>query len=113
MIVVSDNTATNLLIDRLGFYNINNSIQQLGLVSTTLHYKMFDPRDWEQDIFTSLADIALMLETFVQRKHLLGQYGDEPLKILEGQQCRTKLTLGIPKGSRLANKTGELMGGRT
>jgi beta-lactamase class A len=110
MSVVSDNTATNLLIDKLGFDSINSSIQQLGLSSTALHYKMFDPRDWEQDNFTTPADIALMLETFVQRKQLLGQYGDEPLKILEGQQCKNKLPLGMPKGIRLAHKTGESIG---
>lgn len=110
MTVVSDNTATNLLIDRLGFDNINSSIQQLGLFSTALHYKMFDPRDWEQDNFTSPADITLMLEAFLQRKQFLGQYCDEPLKILEGQQCKNKLPLGMPKGIRLAHKTGESMG---
>lgn len=109
MIVVSDNTATNLLIDRLGSDKINNSIQQLGLMSTTLQYKMFDPHYRSRDNFTSPTDIALMLETFVQHKQLLGQFGDEPLKILEGQQYKNKLHLGVPKGTRLANKTGELL----
>ncbi|WP_051469961.1 serine hydrolase [Fischerella sp. PCC 9605] len=109
MIVISDNTATNLLIDRLGMDNINNSIQQLGLVNTALQYKMFDPRDVNRDNFTSPADVARILEAFVRQRQLLGQYGDEPLRILEGQQCKNKLHLGLPKGVQLANKTGELL----
>ena len=45
-----------------------------------------------------------------QRKPALGRYRDEPLKILEGQQCKHKFHQGIPKGTRLANKTGEMAG---
>ena len=110
MIVISDNTATNLLIDKLGMDNINKSIQHLGLTHTALQYKMFDPRDPEQDNVTSPADIARMLEAFVQDQPLLGRYGNEPLKILQDQQCKNKLHLGLPKGTRLANKTGDSLG---
>ncbi len=31
MMVISDNTATNVLIDRLGIDNINASMKELGL----------------------------------------------------------------------------------
>lgn len=107
MIVISDNTATNLLMDKLGIENINNSMQRLGLTHTVLHHKMYDLGNTNQDNFTTPADMARILEAFVKDKQLLGQYSDEPLKILEGQQCRNKLHLGISRGTRLANKTGE------
>lgn len=45
MIVVSDNTATNLLIDRLGLDAIDNTIRGLGLSGTSLKRKMFDHSD--------------------------------------------------------------------
>lgn len=42
MIVLSDNSATNILIDRLGMDNINAEIARLGLQETHLRRKMID-----------------------------------------------------------------------
>ena len=42
MIVLSDNTATNILIDRLGMENINAGITRLGLKETRLRRRMID-----------------------------------------------------------------------
>lgn len=42
MIVLSDNTATNILIDRLGMENINAGITRLGLTETKLRRRMID-----------------------------------------------------------------------
>jgi beta-lactamase class A len=43
MIVMSDNTATNLVIDHLGLENINARIAKLGLKDTYLYKKIFTP----------------------------------------------------------------------
>lgn len=43
MIVMSDNTATNLAIDRLGLQNINSRIQWMGLKHTWLYKKVMRP----------------------------------------------------------------------
>jgi beta-lactamase class A len=43
MIVMSDNTATNLAIDHLGLGNINGSLAKLGLKNTYLYKKVFTP----------------------------------------------------------------------
>lgn len=43
MIIMSDNTATNLVIDRLGLSNVNARIQKLGLKQTYLYKKIFQP----------------------------------------------------------------------
>jgi len=42
MVVLSDNTATNILIDRLGMDNINEGIIRLGLKETKLRRHMID-----------------------------------------------------------------------
>ena len=42
MIVLSDNTATNILIDRLGMDNINEGVIRLGLKETKLRRHMID-----------------------------------------------------------------------
>jgi beta-lactamase class A len=43
MIIVSDNTATNVAIDRLGLQNIDDRIQWLGLKNTWLYKKVSVP----------------------------------------------------------------------
>jgi beta-lactamase class A len=43
MIVMSDNTATNLVIDHLGLENVDRRIAQLGLAHTYLYKKIFTP----------------------------------------------------------------------
>ncbi len=43
MIIMSDNTATNLVIDHLGLDNINHRIARLGLKNTYLYRKVFMP----------------------------------------------------------------------
>ncbi|MFO0578099.1 MAG: serine hydrolase [Polyangia bacterium] len=42
MIVVSDNAATNLLIDRVGMAAVNGTLQRMGLSHTRLRRKMLD-----------------------------------------------------------------------
>ena len=41
MIILSDNYATNMLIDKLGIDNINKTIKEMGLKNTILNLKIF------------------------------------------------------------------------
>jgi beta-lactamase class A len=43
MVIVSDNTATNLAIDRFGLDNVNARMESLGLKDTHLYKKVFKP----------------------------------------------------------------------
>jgi beta-lactamase class A len=43
MVMVSDNTATNLMIDRFGIENVNARMESLGLKNTHLYKKVFKP----------------------------------------------------------------------
>lgn len=42
MIIHSDNTATNLMIDRLGMDRVNRYLKEHGYKDTTLRRKMMD-----------------------------------------------------------------------
>lgn len=110
MIIVSDNTATNLLIDRLGLDSINNTIQALGLKGTSLKRKMFDHTDPSLENFTTARDTERILQLLLFDNAPLGKYHDQPRTILEGQQCKNKLHCGFPKDTWVANKTGDSPG---
>ena len=43
MVIVSDNTATNLMIDRFGIDAVNARVESLGLKNTHLYKKVFKP----------------------------------------------------------------------
>jgi beta-lactamase class A len=64
MVVLSDNGATNILIDRLGMDNVNAGITRLGLTQTRLRRKMIDieaARQGRENISTP-RDLVLLLE---------------------------------------------------
>jgi beta-lactamase class A len=43
MVIMSDNTATNLMIDQFGIENVNARMESLGLQNTHLYKKVFKP----------------------------------------------------------------------
>ena len=109
MLAVSDNTATNLLIDYLGMDKINESIKALGTKETILGRKMLDTaaRLAGRDNFTSASDVGLVLSSFLN---------DDPriLDALSLQKNNYKLSAKLDFDDFddlepiLAHKTGEL-----
>jgi len=63
MIVESDNTATNLVIDRLGMDSVNALAAALGCGGTALRRKMMDfaAADEGRENYTTPAEVAAML----------------------------------------------------
>ena len=70
MIVVSDNQATNILIDFLGMENINQLGKELRLKKTFLGRKMMDAeaRKKGYDNYICADDISLLLKLIYQEK---------------------------------------------
>lgn len=112
MIVESDNTATNMLIDKLTMAGINAMIARLGGSDTVLRRNMMDFAAAEQgrENYTSVTDIGSVLEKLYSRRCLDPARDAAMLTILKGQQDKCKLPLLLPEEVRLAHKTGELDG---
>ena len=110
MMVISDNTATNLLIDLLGIDSINQRIQTLGLSQTRLHRKVFAPNTpeclpWGLGV-TSPRDIVHLLTAIVR-----GEIGNSTTNqfirdTLASLQDRAGLPRGLPHDWHYAGKTG-------
>lgn len=111
MIVLSDNVATNILIDTLGMANINATIQQQGFLHTTLQRKMMDGKAKEQglDNYTTAYDVMMLLMDLEQQAATLSSASRQQfIDILKRQQCNNKLPMLLPPGTILAHKTGDL-----
>lgn len=131
MVVLSDNTATNMAIDRFGLDNIDATIRAAGLHDTWLYKKVFrpatEPMPADQPKFglgkTTAREMAIIMERLATcRLDLNGgpaKPADGPicgaiLHMLRNQQDRNSLpryleTLDTSEqGSAIGNKTGAL-----
>ena len=110
MIIVSDNMATNILIDLLGMNNINAAIMNLGLTSTKLQRRMMDSqaaREGRENLITA-NDLAHLLELIYCGNNINREYSDLMLDVLKRQQVRGRLDLYLPEEVVIAHKTGDL-----
>ena len=108
MITVSDNVATNLVIDRLGMEAIQAWIVKAGLADTRLERRMMD-RDAMRagrNNVTSAADIETLLYGVATGTCVSEHASREMRRALEAQQIQDRLARRLPEGARAINKTG-------
>lgn len=113
-IIVSDNVATNILIDAAGgFEVVNNQFADWGLSVTRLSRYMMDleARAKGIDNWTSAQEIASLLERLYKRELLPDEQSQRLLDILAAQQVNHKLPEQWPEKIWFAHKTGEFAGG--
>ncbi len=98
MIQQSDNTATNILINKLGMENINNEIVKWGLKNTKLQRVMmdFEARKAGKENISTPEDKLKLLEMIYHQTLLPDSLNNEAIKILS-----------IPKNSPLKNEIKE------
>ena len=110
MIIVSDNQATNILIDFLGMENINLLGKELGLRETFLERRMMDAeaRKNGYDNYTSADNISLLLKLIYQEKLIDKEASQLMLDILLKQQQGERLQRYLPTDIKIAHKCGDL-----
>ena len=109
MLIRSDNTATNLIIERLGGLSVVQAkIQSLGYQDTRLQRLMMDQAAIAEgrENFTSAREVGQLLAKLYQHK-LVGQEQDQIfLDYLAQQTDRQGLVALLPQGVISYNKTG-------
>ncbi|HLX12884.1 MAG TPA: serine hydrolase [Bacteroidota bacterium] len=126
MIILSDNTATNYVIDQLGTDHeakldvVNSRMRSLGLQHTKLLNKLYS---WETKKkteearrfgigVTSPGDMALLIEKIARRELIDSAASDSIIQILKAQQDITQAARLLPFAEDstlwIANKTGSL-----
>lgn len=111
MIVLSDNTATNVLIDAVGMQNVNSRMSALGLRQTRLRRRMIDmeaARRGDENVSTP-AEIARLLE-IVHRGEGLGTASQQALLAVLKKSKSSALRRSVPPRVEVANKPGGLEG---
>lgn len=108
MITVSDNTATNLLIDRLGGKEaLTQRFQSWGLTSTAIQNLL---PDVEGTNTSSSQDLVTVLGLVGNGKLLSMRSRDRLLEILRNTVNNSLLPSGLGEGATIAHKTGTIGG---
>lgn len=113
MVAVSDNSATNVLIDRVGMENVNALLDSLGLSNTRLRRKMMDLKaasEGRENISTP-GEMMILLEDLYRGKVLNKELTDDFFKMLSTHKS-SFIPRDLPESVRVANKPGELEGVR-
>ena len=109
MIILSDNTATNLLIRKLGMDNINRSARELGFEKTRLNRLLFDAKASAAGIenYFAPSEIGRFYELLWKGELVSAAASREMLEILKNQEINYKIPSMLPEDLPVAHKTGE------
>src|SRR3974390_1891267 len=113
MVAVSDNSATNVLIDQVGMPNVNAMLDSLGLTHTRLQRKMMDVKAAQQGRkhLSTPREMMTFFANLYQGKVLKKARADEYFKQLATPK-ESDIPRFIPDDVMIANKPGELAGVR-
>ncbi len=114
VVAVSDNSATNILIDRVGMENVNSLLDSLGLTHTRLRRKMMDLKaasEGRENISTP-GEMMMLLESLYRGKVLNKPVTDDFFKLLSTKKMDSWISRDLPEDLKIANKPGSLEGVR-
>ncbi len=112
MIVTSDNTATNMLINRIGLPYFEEFLQRNAFKDIRLQRLLFDldARKQGRDNLITARESALAVEMLHKSsmEPLSAASCRECIEIMRRQQYRDKIPRMLPRNAKIANKTGGL-----
>lgn len=110
MIHSSDNTATNILIKKVGMDAVNQNLMRLGSTKTKLNRIMLDTLAVKQgrQNYVNVLEINDLLRKIYEKKAATPALCDEMLAILKNCRDTSTIPRNLPKDLVIAHKTGEL-----
>ena len=109
MVAVSDNSATNVLIDKVGMQNVNAMLDSFGLSHTRLRRKMMDleaAKEGRENISTP-REMMQLLDAIYHGKVLNKESTSDFFKTLSTGKA-SFIPRELPPDLKVANKPGEL-----
>lgn len=111
MITLSDNTATKIVIDAIGLPAINTYMRQSGLKQTIINdpTMLVEPPASNNNL-TSPDDMARLLVRIYNCRGFAKKSSKQMIAWMNYQRYRWGIWRGVPPGTYVANKTGNLEG---
>jgi len=110
MIVRSSNLATNILIEGLGPARVNATARALGADSIEVLRGVEDTKAFRagRNNTATARDLATLLLAIADGTTASAAASERMLAILEAQEFNDGIPAGLPPGTRVAHKTGEI-----
>jgi beta-lactamase class A len=110
MITVSSNLATNLIIEKLGVENIRNSVQRLHADGMHVLRGVEDQKAYDKGLnnTTTARGLQILMTAIAENKAVDAGASQQMVEILERQKFNEGIPAGLPPGTRVAHKTGEI-----
>jgi beta-lactamase class A len=110
MITASSNLATNLLIEKLGVDNIRATLHTLGADGMNVLRGVEDNKAFLKGLNNTTTARALqqLMEAIAHGEAVDQQSCRQMIEILERQKFNEGIPAGLPAGTRVAHKTGEI-----
>ena len=110
MITTSSNLATNLLLDLVGLDVLQRTIDGFGLDGIDLRRGVEDEKAFEHGINNRITANGLvgLLRLIGEERAFSPALSRQMVDVLLGQQFNSGIPAGLPRGARVAHKTGEI-----
>jgi beta-lactamase class A len=110
MVTVSSNLATNLLIEKLGVENIRATVHSLRADGMNVLRGVEDNKAFAKGLnnTTTARGLQRLLEAIAHGEAVDQESSRQMIEILERQKFNEGVPAGLPPGTRVAHKTGEI-----
>lgn len=113
MIVRSSNLATNILIDRIGATRVTDLMRQLGAEDLRVLRGVEDQKAYDAGLnnVTTARDLLIVLRALLpeaEESPWTPASREKMLDILRAQEFNEKIPAGLPPGTKVAHKTGDI-----
>jgi beta-lactamase class A len=110
MITVSSNLATNLLVEKLGVENTRATVRALHADGMSVLRGVEDNKAYDKGMnnTTTARGLLILLEAIAKGPAVDPDSSRQMVDILARQKFNEAIPAGVPPGTRVAHKTGEL-----
>lgn len=112
MIVRSSNLATNLLIERIGAPTVMDLMRRLEIYDLRVLRGVEDQKAYDAGMnnVTTANDLRLVMKTIADGTTFSPASADRMIDVLKAQEFNEKIPAGLPPGTPVAHKTGDITG---
>ncbi len=99
MIIISDNSATNMVIDLVGLEQVNETLRSLGLSQTAIFQRLGDAKaglDARKMSVSTAGEITRLLELIARHEAISPEASEDMLRIMRRQDYRHELSRLLP-----------------
>ena len=110
MITVSSNIATNTLIDLIDIGSLSRTMRSLNVKHSTVLRGVEDLKAFEAGLNNTItsSDMALIFQALLEGQAISRKHDNMMIDVLLNQELNEMIPAGLPEGTAIAHKTGDI-----